>query len=110
MNIRLLTIAALAAVGAMAAGGSTDLASAAQAMKHNFSKNAPQNQKTYALSTSKVIACRAGRNMIAQHGFSRIHTVECTGATYTYLGQLHGHKYRVTLNAHTGQIARMKRV
>lgn len=33
MNIRLLTIAALAAVGAMAAGGTAELASAAQANK-----------------------------------------------------------------------------
>jgi hypothetical protein len=114
MNIRLLTIAALAAVGVMAAGSSTDLASAAQAKKpvqpQNFSKYTPHNQKTYGLSTGKVIACKAGRNMVAQHGFRRIHTVECSGATYTYLGQRHGHNYRITLNSHTGAIARMKRV
>jgi|SwirhirootsSR2_FD_contig_41_1433193_length_660_multi_2_in_0_out_0_1 hypothetical protein len=113
MNIRLLTVAALAAVGAMAAGGTAELASAAQANKpvqqQNFSKYVRQNQKTYGLSTSQMISCKAGRNMV-EHQFRHVHKVKCSGTTYTYLVRRHGHDYQIMLNALTGQISHMKRV
>jgi uncharacterized membrane protein len=114
MNIRLFTISALAAVGVIAAGGTAELAIAAQTNKpvqqQNFSKYARQKQKTYGLSTSQMISCKAGRNTVAELGFRLVHKVKCSGTTYTYLAQRHGHDYRIKLNALTGQISHMKRV
>jgi hypothetical protein len=113
MNIRLFTISALAAVGVIAAGGPAELAIAAQANKpvqqQNFSKYARQNQKTYGLSTSQMISCKAGRNMVEQR-FRHVQKIKCSGTTYTYLVRRHGHDYKIMLNALTGQISHMKRV
>jgi hypothetical protein len=114
MNIRLLTLSGLAAVGVIAAASTAEVSVAAQ-MKQSLpvqeqAKNTPHSdQLAYGLGTNQATSCRAGRLMVAKHGFRHVRAVECMGSRFTYLGQRHGHKYKITLSSRTGQIARIKR-
>jgi hypothetical protein len=48
------------------------------------------------------ISCRDGRNIVKQHGFRRVHAVDCSGDTYSYTGRRHGEMMdiEVSLDGH----------
>jgi len=56
------------------------------------------------------VSCGEGRAIVRDRGFNRVRTIECRGATFTYLGRRHGNDYKVMVNARTGRIADVDRV
>jgi hypothetical protein len=64
----------------------------------------------YGLPVNARINCVEGRTIVDARGFNRVRTLECRGATYTYLGRRHGDDFRVMLNARTGRIIDVDRV
>jgi hypothetical protein len=56
------------------------------------------------------ISCGEGRAIVDARGFNRVRTMECRGATYTYLGRRHGDNFKVMVNARTGRIVDVDRV
>jgi hypothetical protein len=58
----------------------------------------------YGFPVNPRISCGVGRAIVDARGFNRVRTIECRGATYTYLGRRHGDTFRVMLNARTGRI------
>jgi hypothetical protein len=64
----------------------------------------------YGLPVNPRISCFEGRAIVDARGFNRVRTLECRGATYTYLGRRHGDDFRVLLNARTGRIIDVDRV
>ena len=63
----------------------------------------------YGLIAPRV-SCGEGRAIVRDRGFNRVRTIECRGATFTYLGRRHGNDYKVFVNARTGRIADVDRV
>lgn len=64
----------------------------------------------YGLSMNYGVSCGGGRNIMADHGFRRVRTIECHGRTFTYLGRRHGHTYRVLVSSRSGQIVSVRPV
>ena len=64
----------------------------------------------YGLPVNSRVSCVEGRAIVDARGFNRVRTLECRGATYTYLGRRYGDDFRVVLNARTGRIVGVDRV
>jgi len=54
------------------------------------------------------VSCGEGRAIVDDNGFNRVRTIECSGGTYTYAARRQGDSYRVSLNARTGEIVRVR--
>jgi hypothetical protein len=63
----------------------------------------------YGLNVKPRLSCGAGRAIVDAR-YNRVRTIECRGATYTYLGNRHGNSYKVMLNARTGRIVDVDRL
>lgn len=50
------------------------------------------------------VSCVAGRNIVRNHGFYAVRTVECNGRTFTYLGRRHGDAFQVLVSSRSGRI------
>ena len=44
------------------------------------------------------ISCGEGRSIVRHHGFRKVHTVDCSGDTYTYTGKKHGQMMDIEVN------------
>jgi hypothetical protein len=64
----------------------------------------------YGLAVNPRISCGEGRAIVDARGFYRVRTIECRGATYTYLGRRHGDNFKVMLNGRTGRIVDVDRI
>ena len=64
----------------------------------------------YGLPVNSRISCGEGRAIVDARGFNRVRTIECRGATYTYLGRRQGDNFRVMLSARTGRIVDVDRI
>jgi hypothetical protein len=63
----------------------------------------------YGLAVAPRVSCGEGRAIVDRR-FDRVRTIECRGATYTYLGKRHGGTFKVNLNARTGRIVDVDRI
>ena len=50
------------------------------------------------------ISCQEGRQIVAESGYRRVRTIECSGRTYTYTARRSGDWYRFLVNSRTGDI------
>jgi hypothetical protein len=50
------------------------------------------------------IGCRAGANIVRDHGYRRVHVRDCGGRTYSYVGWKRGIRFIVYVNARNGVI------
>lgn len=64
----------------------------------------------YGLAIAPRVSCGEGRAIVRAGGYNRVRTIECRGATFTYLGSRHGDAFRVVLNSRTGRIIDVDRV
>jgi hypothetical protein len=64
----------------------------------------------YGLRANYRIGCDVGRDIVSDHGFNRVRTVECKGSTYTYLGRRDRHTFRVLLSSRSGRVVDIDRI
>lgn len=55
---------------------------------------------------SNRISCGMARNRVMARGYHNVSTVECSGPTYTFRGTYRGHRYRLIVNARSGDVWR----
>jgi hypothetical protein len=57
------------------------------------------------------ITCRQARRILRRHhGYHDITTVDCLGDSFKFRAWKRGHKYRIKINAWTGQVTSVRRL
>lgn len=54
------------------------------------------------------ISCRAGREATRYAGFRNVRTLECSGPVYRYIGWKRGQEWRVSVDARSGRVVRVR--
>ena len=54
------------------------------------------------------ISCRAGREAARYAGFRNVRTLECSGPVYRYKGWKRGQDWRVSVDARSGRVVRVR--
>jgi hypothetical protein len=57
-----------------------------------------------------TISCREARWIVSERGYRRVSTVECRGASYTFLAQRRGKNYQIKVHSYSGDIISIRRV
>lgn len=56
------------------------------------------------------VSCREARWIVSERGYRRVSTVECRGASYTFIGLRKGKQFQIKVSSFGGEIISIRRI
>ncbi|MGN6770214.1 MAG: hypothetical protein ACTHJQ_10285 [Rhizobiaceae bacterium] len=63
-----------------------------------------------SLNHGRAITCTQGQRLIQNRGFRDVRRVDCRGRFFVYRARRGGHRFEITLSAHTGRVTDFRRI